>query len=63
MQGVRAAVRYLRSVAGEYNLDAERFALIGESAGRQLVDMAGTTGSEDYYDNADFDNTEFSGDV
>lgn len=63
MQEVRAAVRYLRSVAGEYNLDTERFALIGESAGGQLVDMAGTTGGEDYYDNADFGNMEYSGDV
>ena len=63
VQEVRAAVRYLRSVAGEYNLDVDRFALIGESAGGQLVDMAATTGGEALYDNADFGNMDFSGDV
>ncbi len=63
MQEVRAAVRYLRSVAGEYNLDPDHFALIGESAGGQLVDMAGTTGGEELYDNPDLGNMEYSGDV
>lgn len=63
MQEVRAAVRYLRSVAGEYNLDTEKFALIGESAGGQLVDMAGLTSGEEYYDNADLGNMDQSGDV
>lgn len=63
MQEIRAAVRYLRSVADEYNLDTEKFALIGESAGGQLVDMAGTTGGEAHYDNPDLGNMDFSGDV
>ena len=60
IQEVRAAVRYLRSVADEYNLDADHFALIGESAGGQLVDMAATTEGEDMYDNPDFGNMEYS---
>ncbi len=63
MQEVRAAVRYLRSVAGEYNLDPDHFALIGESAGGQLVDMAATTGGEALYDNPELGNMEYSGDV
>lgn len=63
IQEVRAAVRYLRSVADEYNLDADHFALIGESAGGQLVDMAATTGGEELYDNPEFGNMGFSGDV
>lgn len=63
MQEVRAAVRYLRSVADEYKLDPDHFALIGESAGGQLVDMAATTGGEELYDNPDFGNMEYSGDV
>ena len=60
IQEVRAAVRYLRSVADEYNLDAEHFALIGESAGGQLADMAALTEGEDWYDNAEFGNMEYS---
>lgn len=63
IQEIRAAVRYLRSVAGEYNLDADHFALIGESAGGQIADMAAVTGGEALYDNAAFGNTEFSGEV
>ena len=63
IQEVRAAVRYLRSVAEEYHLDPDRFALIGESAGGQLVDMAATTEGEPMYDNADFGNMEFSAKV
>jgi len=60
IQEVRAAVRYLRSVAGEYNLDTEHFALIGESAGGQLADMAALTEGEEGYDNAEFGNMEYS---
>lgn len=37
---VRAAVAYIRAHAGEYNIDPDRIALIGESAGAQLASMA-----------------------
>ena len=63
IQEVRAAVRYLRSVADEYNLDADHIALIGESAGGQLVDMAALVNGEELYDNPDFGNMEYSADV
>ncbi len=63
IQEIRAAVRYLRSVADEYNLDVNRFALIGESAGGQLVDMAGTSGGEALYDNPAMGNMDYSSDV
>ena len=39
----KAAVRYLRAVAGEYNLDPENFGAWGASAGGNLVAMLGTT--------------------
>lgn len=37
---VRAAVAYVRTHASEYNIDPNRIALIGESAGAQLAAMA-----------------------
>ena len=49
---VKAAIRYLRSNAEVYGLDGKRFALIGESAGGFLVDICGTTGDIDMFDDA-----------
>lgn len=60
---VKAAVRYLRSIAEEYNLDADHIALIGESAGGYLVDIVGTTNGEAAYDYEPFGNMEYSSDV
>ena len=60
---VKAAIRFLRSIADEYNLDAERVALIGESAGGYLVDIVGTTNGEAAYDYEPFGNMEYSSDV
>jgi acetyl esterase/lipase len=40
----KAAVRWLRANAGQYNLDAARFGAWGASAGGHLVAMLGTTG-------------------
>ena len=45
-QDVKAAVRWLRANAGTYNLDADRFAAWGESAGGTLVSLLGTTGDQ-----------------
>jgi alpha-L-fucosidase 2 len=46
---VEAAVRYVKAHAVEYNIDPDRLALVGESAGGQLAAMAvlrgGTAGS------------------
>jgi len=39
---VDAAIRWLKSHAGEYHVDARRIVLIGESAGGFLVNYAGT---------------------
>jgi len=45
-QDVKAAVRWLRANASAYNLDPDRFAAWGESAGGELVDLLGTTGDQ-----------------
>ncbi|ULT58218.1 alpha/beta hydrolase [Neobacillus drentensis] len=41
---VKAAIRWLRSVAKEYGLDSENIGLWGSSAGGHLAALAGTTG-------------------
>lgn len=41
---VKAAIRWLRAHADEYNLDPERFAIWGSSAGAHLATLAGTMG-------------------
>jgi len=40
---IRAAVRFLRSQAGKYNIDAEKMAISGTSAGGQLAALIGMT--------------------
>jgi len=40
---VKAAIRYLRANASALDLDADRFAVIGESAGGHLAALVGTT--------------------
>jgi acetyl esterase/lipase len=41
---VKGAVRYLRANADKYNLDPDRFAALGTSAGGHLVALLGTSG-------------------
>lgn len=41
---VQAAIRWVRHHAAHYNLDASRFAALGESAGGHLAALAGLTG-------------------
>ncbi len=41
---VKAAIRWLRAHAGEYQLDPSRFAAWGQSAGGNLAALAGTSG-------------------
>lgn len=45
-QDVKAAVRWLRANASTYNLDPNRFAAWGESAGGHLVALLGTTSDQ-----------------
>ncbi|MBO6092410.1 MAG: alpha/beta hydrolase [Oscillospiraceae bacterium] len=60
---IKAAVRFLRSIAEEYNLDADRVALLGESAGGHLCNMVGVTNGEAEYDLEELGNIEFSSEV
>lgn len=60
---IKAAVRYMRSIAEEYNLDPDHIALLGESAGGHLSNMVGTTNGETEYDLAELGNMEYSSDV
>ncbi len=43
VQDVKAAIRFLRGLAGELNLDTTRVALWGDGAGGQLAALAGVT--------------------
>lgn len=47
---VRAAVRWVRSHAGEYRIDPQRIALAGGSAGGQIASLAGVTGHLERFD-------------
>lgn len=60
---IKAAIRFIRSIADEYGLDAERIALLGESAGGHLADIVGATNGESAYDLEDYGNMEFSSEV
>jgi len=56
IEDAKAAVRWLRANAEEYNLDPERFAAFGASAGGNIVAMLGTTGDIEDFDNAELGN-------
>jgi acetyl esterase/lipase len=47
IQDSKGAVRWLRAHAATYNLDPDRFAAWGGSAGAHLASMLGTTGDEE----------------
>ena len=47
VEDVEAAIRYVRSHAAEFNINPERIALIGESAGGHLVSMVGARNKPD----------------
>jgi acetyl esterase/lipase len=50
IEDCKAAVRYLRANAQKYNLDPNRFAVWGESAGGHLSALVGTTGDVNEFD-------------
>ena len=45
---LRCAIRWLHAHAGDYGVDPERIYLIGQSAGGQMVSLAGTLGDGAY---------------
>ena len=56
IEDVKAAVRWLRANAEEYNLDPDRFASWGASAGGNLAAMLGVTGDVEDFDNPELGN-------
>lgn len=50
IEDVKAAVRFLRANADKYGIDADRFAIAGESAGGYLACMAAVTNDSEYSD-------------
>ena len=63
IQDVKAAVRWLRANAETYNLDPDRFASWGGSAGGNLAAMLGTTGDIETFDNPELGNEGVSSSV
>ena len=47
---IKAAIRWLRAHAAEYQLDSKRFALMGESSGAHLALLAATTANTTDFD-------------
>ena len=60
---VRAAVRFLKSNADRYNLDSDRLAVWGASAGGNLAAMVGTTPHVDALNGDNLENLEFDSSV
>jgi acetyl esterase/lipase len=50
IEDVKCALRFLRAHASAYNLDPERIALVGHSAGGHLAALAGLAGEEAGWD-------------
>jgi uncharacterized protein (TIGR03437 family) len=50
IQDVKAAIRFLRANAEKYKLDANRFGVVGASAGSHLAAMLGTSGDVTIWD-------------
>lgn len=57
----KAAVRYLRAHAEQFEIDPDRIGILGESAGGYLVNMMGAVNGEKGWDKGD--NLEYSSDV
>lgn len=62
IEDVKAAVKFLRTHAGEYGYDPDRFVLWGESAGGYLATMVALCG-DDEYNGVPFIGEDESGDV
>lgn len=50
LEDVKAAVRYLRSHAEQYHIDANKIGILGGSAGGYLAAMVGTTNGQEQFD-------------
>ena len=57
---IKAAIRYLRANADTYNLDVNRFAIWGESAGGHLADFVAVTSGDPNYEDLTMGNADYS---
>lgn len=60
---VKAAIRYVKANAEEYNLDSEKVAAWGGSAGGNLAALAGTSGDDASLNGRNDENLEYSSEV
>ncbi|MCI8497199.1 MAG: alpha/beta hydrolase fold domain-containing protein, partial [Clostridiales bacterium] len=60
---IKAAIRYLRANADTYKLDADRFAIWGESAGGHLADFVALTSGDSRYEDLSMGNAEYSSEI
>lgn len=60
IQDIKAAVRFLRAHAKEYNLNADKFGTWGASAGGSLVALLGTSCGAAVLEGADLGNSSYS---
>ena len=63
IQDVKAAIRYLRANASKYEINPDKIALWGESAGGNLAALAGTTNGNKIFDEENLGNIAVSSDV
>jgi acetyl esterase/lipase len=57
VQDAKAVVRFLRANAAKYNLNPDKMAVFGQSAGGNIAAMVGVTGNISDYDDASLGNT------
>jgi acetyl esterase/lipase len=55
VEDIKLAIRYLKAFGSGYNLDTNRIAIMGESAGGYLASFCGLTGQEKKYDIGAYD--------
>jgi len=59
----KAAIRFIKANAEKYNLNVEKIAVWGDSAGGNLASMVGTTASVDSLNGENTENLEYSSEV
>ena len=63
IQDIKAAIRWIRANAGTYNLNPDKIATWGNSAGGHLASLAGTSGGVAELEDLSLGNAEFASNV